>query len=386
MVKRTYFIKISSIAFLFLFTIDTSLAQIKGSNGSELSLDDLKAQLGTPFLNFQELHEYLTEKSHNNEFSGVVLIAENYNISFHKAYGYSSKRFDVKNKIDTKFNVGSIGKLFTSIAIMQLWKNNQLALDDCIGNYLEGFSEEIDKDVTIRQLLQHKSGWKHYWKNEYYLKNWYDLREVDDYMKFIKKIPLEFKPGSKREYSNIGYEVLGGIIEKVSGKEYHQYIKENILIPAKMFNTGAYDFNIPTKNLAIGYTNMTGYNDSGFVRNNIGLIPLKATPGGGLYSTAEDILKLYSALEKEIILPIEYTNVIMKGDFETSDANFETQGYAKTFTGGGPGINAMIFDSGSDIYIVLSNYDPPTASELHDDIVEMMAIKTFKNKNIQIKN
>ena len=148
--------------------------------------------------NFVDLTQYLSKKTEANEFSGTVLIAKDGKPIFEKAYGYACKRYDVKNKIDTKFNIGSISKHLTAIAILQLAEKGLLNLNDPIGKYLDIFPADISQKVTVLQLINMKSGWGDYWENPYYLAHRYELRSVSDYMKFIKDIPLEFENGVRR--------------------------------------------------------------------------------------------------------------------------------------------------------------------------------------------
>ena len=164
---------------------------------------NIKEDKGALFSNLEELHQYLLKKSKENEFSGNVLIAKNGNPVFQEAYGYASKKLELPNNVDTKFNLGSINKIFTTVAITQLMEKGKLSIDDRIGKYLDIFSQDIADKVTIRHLLNMRSGWGDYWTNEYYLSNKDQLLTVSDYMKFIKGIPLDFEPGTNFQHCNI---------------------------------------------------------------------------------------------------------------------------------------------------------------------------------------
>ncbi|MCK4430297.1 MAG: beta-lactamase family protein, partial [Candidatus Aminicenantes bacterium] len=164
-------------------------------------------------VDLDHLHNKLDEKAENNEFSGVVLIAKDGNKIFHEAYGYASKEFNVKNALDTKFNLGSINKLFTAIGITQLMEKGKLSIDDSIGKHLDIFPQEIAGKVTVKHLLQMRAGWGDYWDNEYYLAHRNELRKVSDYMEFIKDIPLDFEPGTNFQHCNTCFQVLGALIE-----------------------------------------------------------------------------------------------------------------------------------------------------------------------------
>jgi len=227
-----------------------------------------------------ELHKMISAKVENNEFSGVVLVAKDGHPLFHRAYGYASKRFKVPNRPDTKFNLGSCNKSFTAVAIAQLAEQEKLSLDDPIGKYLDIFPSDIAGNVTIRHLLNMRSGWGDFWENEAYLARFSKLRTVSDYMEFIKDMPLDFEPGSNFQHSNTGFYVAGAIIEAVSGMDYFTYVKKNIYDPAGMADSDSYHKDGPVENLAIGYTNMNR-NDpkgTGFRWENTYMMPPRGTP------------------------------------------------------------------------------------------------------------
>ncbi len=186
------------------------------------------------FSNMEELERYLRGMENKNEFSGAVLVARGDGPIFQGAYGYASKRFKALNRLDTRFNLGSCNKAFTTIAVAQLMEQGKLSLDDPIGTYLDMFPPEIAEQVTIRHLLNMRSGWGDYWSNEYFINNITQLRSVSQYLEFIKDIPLDFEPGTNFQHCNTGFIVAGAIIEAVSGMDYYEYIRKNIYEPAGM--------------------------------------------------------------------------------------------------------------------------------------------------------
>lgn len=332
----------------------------------------------TQFSNFDELHQYLLKKSKNNEFSGTVLVAKDGIPTFQKAYGYAYKRFKVPNKIDTKFNLGSINKIFTSVAIAQLMEKGKLSIDDPIGKYLDIFPPEIADNVTIKHLMNMRSGWGDYWDNEYYLSHKDRLRTISDYMDFIKDIHLDFEPGTNFQHCNTGFEVAGAIIEKITGIDYYEYVRENIYKPAGMTNTDSYRRDSPVENLATGYTNMNenSKEDDPFSWENTYIIPPRGTPAGGGYSTAEDMLKFDKALRNHTLLKQEYTNYLLKR-FEGSLGDDFVPKRPLLWIGAAPGINAYLgidFISSYSI-IVLSNYDLPSAMVVGKEIVKMLDLE-----------
>jgi len=322
-----------------------------------------------------DLDAYLGEAERENTFSGVVLVARGGSPVFHKAYGLASKGHGVPNSPDTKFNLGSINKLFTSVAAAQLMQEGRLGLDDPIGKYLDGFPEEAATKVTIRHLLQMTSGWGDYWGDETYLAKRFDLRVVSDYMEFIRDMPLQFEPGSESIHSNTGYEVLGAVIEAVTGQDYYDYVRENIYAPAGMTNSDSYERDSVVENLATGYTNMHPYDDigEGYIWTNTLMLSPRGTPAGGGYSTATDMLRFAQALKNKDLLDAEYTGLLLNR-FEDFDDGDEPGG-RMAYAGGAPGVSAYLrvdLERGEAV-IVLSNYDSPVAIEIGRKIGDMLA-------------
>lgn len=333
----------------------------------------------TLFSNFEELHQYLLKKTKENEFSGTVLIAKDGDPIFQKAYGYASKRFKVPNKVGTKFNLGSINKIFTSVAITQLMEKGKLSLDDPIGKYLDMFPQEIANKVTIRHLLNMRSGWGDYWANEYYLSHRDQLRTVSDYIKFIKDIPLDFEPGTNFQHSNTGYEVAGAIIETVSRIDYFDYVKENIYETSGMTNTDSYHRDSPVENFATGYTNMNRNDQEGegYKWNTMYMLSPRGTPAGGGYSTVEDLLKFDKALRNHKLLNSDYTQYMISRFQGSPGDPFSPPEKTCRIVGGAPGVSAFLgmdFQSSYSI-IVLSNYDFPVAMKVAEEIITMLNIE-----------
>ena len=338
-----------------------------------------KQERSAAFSNLEELELYLREMERKNEFSGTVLIARDGEPVFQQAYGYASKRFKVPNKLDTKINLGSCNKVFTSIAIVQLMEKGKLSLDDPIGQYLDMFPKKIAEEVTIRHLLNMRSGWGDYWSNDHFINRITRLRSVPEYMEFIKDIPLDFVPGTNFQHSNTGFIVAGAIIESVSGMDYYDYIRKNIYEPAGMTNTDSYDKDGPVVNLAMGYTNMNGADleGTGYEWNNMYSLPPRGTPTGGGYSTVEDLLKFDKALRNFKLLSPGYTGYYLNRFEGTPGDFFDPPNRPYRFAGGAPGISSFIAMDFVRSYsvIVLSNYDFPVGIDVGTEILEMLEIQ-----------
>ena len=318
----------------------------------------------------KRLSDYLDGLAAKDEFSGAVLLAKNGKPLFKKAYGLASKRYNVPNRIDTKFNLGSMNKMFTGVAICQLAQQGKLSFDDPIIKHVPDYpNKEVAEKVTIHHLLTHTSGLGSYW-NEKYERDWKSIRTVEGILATFVDESLAFEPGERFQYSNSGPIVLGLIIEKITGKTYYEYVLENIHQPTGMYNTDCYEVDRPTPNLAIGYTNWSydETQDDGPKRNNLFLHSIKGGPAGGGYSTVEDLLKFANAIQNHTLLNAEYTNTLLEGKVAMGPGAM----YAYLFgdknrnghrshghNGGAPGIssNLSFYPELGVTFAVMANYD-----------------------------
>ncbi len=315
------------------------------------------------------IETYLSELVQSDKFSGTVFAARDTNIVFKNAYGFADKRFNTPNKINTKFNLGSINKFFTRLAIAQLAESGKLSFDDFIIEHLPDYPNKmIAEKVTIKHLLEMTSGLGDFFGEKYQMLPKDKIRNLKDYLYLFSQDTLLFKPGTNRRYSNAGYIVLGLIIEKISGIDYYTYVKENIYKPAGMENTDSYPMDAITPNLATGYTHPEG--DSINWISNIYTAPGRGSSAGGGYSTVDDLYKFIQALRYGKLLSPKYSAWMLTGDLPTNDPELPLKKGDFGIAGGAPGINAAIeFDAESgNLIIVLSNYDPPAAREVADKI------------------
>lgn len=321
----------------------------------------------------EDLAEYLTQYFDSltaiDKFSGTALLAKGDNIIFKGAYGQANKRYNIPNKIDTKLNLGSMNKMFTGIAIVQLAQQGKLRFGDTVAKYLPDYpNREAASKITIAQLLTHTSGLGDYWE-DLYNSHWWEIKTVRQLADLMVDKPLEFEPGERFQYSNSGPVILGLIIEKITGISYYEYIRKNIYEPAGMINSDSYEMDHPVPNLAFGYTK---YDYDGKKTdqwyNNLFMHFAKGSPAGGGFSTVEDLFRFSRALTGGELVTPAYFDTLTTGKIEM-DPGIK---YAYLFgdervgperiighNGGAPGINAVL-----DIYLnsgytvaVLSNYD-----------------------------
>lgn len=322
----------------------------------------------------KELSAFLEKAAATDEFSGAVLVAKNGQPIFSKAYGLASKDANSPNSLETKFNLGSMNKMFTAVAVAQLAERGKLSFDDPISKHLPDYpNKAIAGRVTIHQLLTHTSGMGNY-QNDKFFAELDHVRTVADLLPLFVDEPLAFEPGAKWQYSNAGYVVLGAIIEKVSGQDYFTYVKEHIFKPAGMSNTDSYEKTAHVPDLAIGYTRMDSSGQAAPAaprRENTPTRPARGSPAGGGYSTAGDLLKFVTALQDFKLLNKKLTEIVTTGKVEVGgpvgkyaygfgDKIFNGK-HIVGHNGGAPGIaaNLDIFPELGYVSIILSNYDPP---------------------------
>jgi len=235
--------------------------------------------------------EYLRAYVELNRFSGSVLLARKGEILLKKSYGMANYEHDVPNTPQTKFRIASLTKQFTAMAIMQLQEKGILSVNDPLSQYIADYPD--GQKITIHHLLTHTSGIPNFTvaTDEKARVLPFTLEMI---IKKFKDQPLEFFPGSKFEYSNAGYYLLGYIIEKVTGKDYETVIKQNIFEPLGMTNSGYDHYQLILKNRASGYNLEKGelINAKYIYMDNV-------RASGGLYSTVEDMYLWDRALNTE---------------------------------------------------------------------------------------
>ena len=298
-------------------------------------------------------------------FSGAVLIAKNDSILLKKAYGFAHIGHKIKNRTDTKFNQGSIGKSFTAVATLQLIQQNKLKLTDKIGDYLPNYPNKTVRDsVTIAHLLTHTSGLPHFFARESFIRGSKDLfRLTNDFSSLYENEPMESKPGKIFSYRNTNYLILGKIIEVVSGTDYNNYLESNIYSIASMKNTGNYDLDHPIENAAEGYTTSEVHPNK--LKINIHTYPVRGGAHGGGYTTLDDLYNFSQAIQNYQLLNEEYTKLfntpLKKDSYYGYGMQFPTpkEGDIYGHTGGhyGVGNEWRVYKQEGYTVIVLTNKD-----------------------------
>ncbi len=245
-------------------------------------------------------------------FTGTVLVSDHDKIIFKKGYGLANREWNIPNTPDVKFRLGSITKQFTSMLIMQQVAKGTIRLDGHLSDYLPYYRKDTGSKVTISQLLSHTSGIPSYTDDSKFFedvsRNYYP---VDDFVKKFCSGDLQFEPGTKFHYDNSGYFLLGAILEHVTGKSYETLLKENILTPLGMNDSG-YDHcaDILPKR-ASGYQQvLAGVVNAPYLDM---ALPYAA---GSLYSTVEDLYKWDQALYTDKLIPSDLKQKLFTPNLE----------------------------------------------------------------------
>jgi len=229
-------------------------------------------------------------------FSGAVLSARHGRVLAQQAFGLANRDFDIPNNLGTRFNVGSINKMWTAIAIAQLVESGTLSFDDPLSRFIDYPDAESAARIRIKHLLTHTSGLGCYFNETYDLTARHRMRTVDDFLALSKDQRPTFEPGTDWRYSNLGMIVAGKVLEVASGQTYFDSIQANVLNPAGMQHAGFFELDHVNKNLAVGYAER--WTVAGVeIMNNIFEHVVRGGPAGGSFATAEDLFRFAEAFK-----------------------------------------------------------------------------------------
>lgn len=327
------------------------------------------------------IRKKLDEEVTADRFSGAALVARNGKTVFSQAYGLANRDQKVPNTLKTRFRIGSMNKMFTAVGILQLAQSGKLDLKAPFGNYLTDYpNKDVASKVTIEQLLSHTGGTGDIFGPEFD-KHRLELKTLRDYVILYGQRALQFEPGSRWQYSNYGFLLLGVLIEKVSGQSYYDYVRDQIYKPAGMTGTASEPEEQTVSDRSIGYTKFGGH---GLVPNT-DTLPYRGTSAGGGYSTVEDLLRFATALQTHKLLNAQYTELLTTGKTETGGDKYafgfqdEMINGTRCFGhgGGAPGMNGELKICPGPGYVVaiLANMDPPAASRVADFITNRLPAK-----------
>ena len=316
-----------------------------------------------------------------NAFAGDVMIAKDGKPVFAEAYGFADREHKIPNTLKTRFRIGSMNKMFTAVATLQLVQAQKLDLKDVVGKYLTDYpNKDIASKVTIQQLLMHTGGTGDIFGPDFEAHR-LELKTLDDYVKLYGGRAPKFEPGTHFEYSNYGFILLGAIIEKVSGQSYYDYVRQHIYEPAGMTFTGSEPEDKTVPDRSIGYTKF----EATVWSPNTNTLPYRGTSAGGGYSTVEDLAHFAEALQNHKLLDTLYTEMLTTAKPGTQDNSYAF-GFEDRLVngtrcfghgGGAPGMNGdlKICPGPGYVVAVLANLDPPAATRVSDFIVNRLPEK-----------
>jgi CubicO group peptidase (beta-lactamase class C family) len=299
--------------------------------------------------------EHLDARALAHEFSGVAMIVRGEKTLLANAWGESDREKHTAATLATRFNIGSIGKMFTRSAIAQLAEAGKLSLDDKLAKYLPDFPHA--DEITLDMLCEHQSGVGDFFNDKYDAMDRAKLRHNRDYLELIRDQPLWFAPGTSQRYSNGGYALLGEVIAKTSGEDYYDYLAKHVFAPAGMTATGAPIEGDGTNGLARGYTREGAA--PGKERDNVATRPARGSAAGGLYSNAADLLAFDRALLAGKLMSLGWAGWVT-GEPRPHGVSGTAGGSPRAFgfAGGAPGIAAEWLHEGDAVMILLTNRDP----------------------------
>lgn len=255
---------------------------------------------------------FVAERAAKDLFSGVVLLAYQGRPVLRRAYGMADKASSVPNRLDTRFDLASVTKIFTAVAVAQLAQQSKIAFHEKLGTYLRGFPEEIAQTVTVQQLLTHTSGVGRpaVGTEPPTRPEWDTIQKLwDGTAKAIRALPPQFTPGTQFRYSNDGFFLLGEIVAAVSGRSYYDYVRENVFTPAGMSHSDFFTKTQVTADRSIARPYATQPSGPRIDFTTSDFFPFAGGPHRGAYTTAADLLAFVRALRDGTLLAPAYAEL-----------------------------------------------------------------------------
>ncbi|MBN0038867.1 beta-lactamase family protein [Cellulosimicrobium cellulans] len=279
-----------------------------------------------------DLDTHLRSAASADTFSGVVRIERDGDPLFERAYGVASRRWGAPVRTSTRFDVASVTKLFTAVAVLQQVGEGRLGLEDRIHDHVDLVGTTIPREVTIRHLLTHTSGIADdadEEAGESYEALWVDrpsysvTRTADFLPGFVHKEP-NFPPGEGCRYCNVGFVLAGLALEKVTGTTYREYVREHVFARAGMDRSGFFRMDEAEPDVAEGWEPVRDGSDDGPVtgwRQNIYSYPPVGSPDGGAHVTARDLARFWAAVRGGELLPPDLTRTFLTPQVEHDDGD-----------------------------------------------------------------
>jgi CubicO group peptidase (beta-lactamase class C family) len=329
------------------------------------------------------LRARLAADTEADQFSGAVLVTRDGRTLFEGAYGFADRERRVPNTPLTQFRVGSMYKMVTAVATLQLVQAGALRLDAPLGTYLPDYpNADVASRVTPHHLLTHTGGTGDIF-GPLFTANRAELRTTGDYLRLYGTRGLQFAPGAQHVYSNYGFMLLGALVERVGGTRYDDHVAARVLAPAGMTATGTAPEDSLVPGRAVGYMRQ----GSGALVSNVPTLPYRGTPAGGGYSTVGDFARFAEAVRERRLLDPAHTALLLGGKVPVGPGLQYAYGFQDRVVsgrrivghgGGAAGMNGeLAFEpDGGYVVVVLSNFDPPAAGRVASFILERLPAST----------
>ena len=316
-----------------------------------------------------------------NDFAGAVLVAKNGKTVFLETAGLADRERKISNRATTKFRIGSMNKMFTAVATLQLVQAGKISLDAPLGKYLPDYSnKEVADKVTIHELLTHTAGTGDFF-GPVFDAHRLELRTHADYVRLFGSRKPEFTPGTRWRYSNYGFLLLGNIIERVSGESYYDYVRRHIYEPAGMSATGSEPEERDVPGRSVGYMKDE---KTGATVPNTETLPYRGTSAGGGYSTVGDLARFAHAIKQHKLIDAHYSELLTAGKMDIPTGRY-AYGFQDNVVhgihcfghdGGAPGMNGQLSfcTAAGYVVVVLANEDPPAANRIEAAIVDRLPL------------
>ena len=299
----------------------------------------------------ERLSHVLAVRSGRGAFSGTVLVQQGDEPWFAGACGYANRSWEVDNRLDTRFRVASISKMFTAVAVLQLIDEGRLGLGDSLVECLDLEETTIPKRATVHHMLTMTSGiadwfdesgdWEEEWAALCREHPIYLFRRNQDYLPLFLNEPPIAPVGEEYHYNGAGYILLGLVVERLSGLPYFDYVREHVFARANMERSGFFALDGVAPEVAEGYVPVTNEDDriAGWRKNIYSTTP-EAAADGGATSTAADLVRFAQALRDGLLLSPEMTDAMLTPRVMQHDERY--RGYAWKY---GYGNNFLLDES-----------------------------------------
>jgi len=316
----------------------------------------------------KQMSGYLLQQEQEG-FSGSVLVAEKGVVLLETGVGFADRESGRRETAETVFSVGSITKQFTAAAILKLESEGKLSTKDSLKKFFPSIPAD-KRNITLHQMLTHTAGFPDALGDDY------DTLDADHFMNMAFRTPLTSEPGTKYRYSNVGYSVLGILVEKVSGMGYEKYLRDKLFLPSGMNQTGYVLPRFKKEQLATGYRDRQRWGsamDHPWMADGPGW-HLRAN--GGILSTVGDMYKWYLALSRHQVLPKPFFEKLVAPYVaeQADQKSFYAYGWVvqrlgesqMTWHNGGNGVyNAIVsFDLANDRFLIVSSNSNNKISDL----------------------